>query len=118
MRKNVIQLIRITYDSDKKKGVNSVVGTVKLVKPHLSGELQKSLTPEEIEQFEAWLKTRHRADNLRDELAALTLAESMLAAERWFESEGDSDAARQVAAGYVAQWQSLRKVMVKNGLLD
>jgi hypothetical protein len=118
VRQNVIQLIRVTYDSEKKKGVNSVIGTVKLIKPHLSGELQKSLTPEEIVEFEAWLTTRHRADKLRDELAALTLAETMLAAERWFELEGDSDAARQIAAGTLAQWQSLRKVMVKNGLLD
>lgn len=118
VRKNVIQLIRITYDPEKKKGVNSVIGTVRLVKPQLSAELQKSLKPEEIEEFEAWLKTRHRADKLRDELSALTLTESMLAAERWFESEGDSNTARQVAAGYVAQWQSLRKVILKNGLLD
>jgi hypothetical protein len=118
VRKNVIQLIRVTYDAEKKKGASEVVGTVRASKPILSGELQKSLTPEEMEEFESWLKTRHRADTLRDELAALTLVDAMSAAERWFETEGNSNAARMVAAGFVRQWQSLRKVMVKSGLLD
>lgn len=84
----------------------------------LSTELSKSLTPDELNEFDAWLKTRHRADLLRDELAALTLAESMVAAERWLEAEGNTNSARMIAAGFVTQWQSLRKMMVKRGLLD
>jgi hypothetical protein len=48
VRKNVIQLIRVTYDAGKKKGVNTVVGSVRLNRPELSAELQLALTPAEV----------------------------------------------------------------------
>ena len=48
-RQNVIQLIRTTYESEKKRGVNSIVGTVPLSKPVLSAELQGQLTSQEAE---------------------------------------------------------------------
>lgn len=118
VRKNVIQLIRTTYDAGKKKGVNTVVGTVKLAKPVIAADLAAMLTPAEAAEFDTWLKTQHRADSLREELAALGLAETMASAECWFARTGDSLAARIAAADIVAQWQSLRRVMTKNGLLD
>jgi hypothetical protein len=117
VRKNVVQLIRVSYDASKKRGVNTVVGAVKLVRPDLSAELQALMSPEEVVEFQNWLTTRHRADTLRDELAALTLADSMADAERWFEREGASQAAWVAATSIVMQWQSLRRRMVKNGLL-
>ena len=118
VRKNVIQLIRITYDAGKKKGVNTVVGSVRLNRPELSAELQLALTPDEVAGFSAWLNTRHRADVLREELAALTLVETLTSAERWFEREGDSEVARAAATDIVTQWQSLRRQMAKSGLLS
>jgi hypothetical protein len=118
VRKNIIQLIRVAYDPSKKKGVNTVVGSVRLGKPDLPAELQLVLTPAEVAEFNAWLNTRHRADILRDELAALTLAETLAHAERWFEREGDSNVARTVATDIFAQWQSLRRQMTKSGLLS
>jgi hypothetical protein len=117
VRKNVIQLIRIAYDADKKKGVNTVVGSVKLARPELTDELRRSLSPEEVAEFEAWVGTHHRAETLRDELAALTLADTMTRAERWFRRKGGSHAAQATAAEVVGQWQSLRRTLVKNGLL-
>ena len=118
VRKNIIQLIRVAYDPSKKKGVNTVVGSVRLGKPDLPAELQLVLTPAEVAEFNAWLNTRHRADILRDELAALTLVETLANAERWFEREGDSNVARTVATDIFAQWQSLRRQMTKSGLLS
>ena len=118
VRKNVIQLIRVAYDPGKKKGVNTVVGSVRLHKPELSPDLQLALTPTEVAEFNAWLNTRHRADVLREELAALTLVETLSSAERWFEREGDSEVARTAAADSVAQWQSLRRQMARSGLLS
>ena len=88
VRKNVIQLIRTNYDETKKKGVNTIIGVVKLAKPELSTELRQVLTSEEVAAFEAWINTKHRTNVLREELAALTLAETLNLAEKWFEREG------------------------------
>jgi DNA-binding transcriptional regulator GbsR (MarR family) len=118
VRKNVIQLIRTTYDPGKKKGVNTTVGAVKLARPELSSEVRRELTPEELSEFETWVETHHRTNTLREELAALTLSEAMAQAEKWFEREGDSISARAAAADIVFQWQSLRKLLAKKGLLD
>lgn len=118
LRKNVIQLIRTTYNESKKKGDNVIVGTVKLSKPQLSDELQAKLSSEEINAFETWLTTQHRTEMLRAELAALTLAETMHIAQIWFEREGQSIAAQNAAADIMNVWQSLRRALTKQALLD
>ncbi len=118
IRKNVVQLIRVRYDAGRKKGVNTVVGTVKLVNPVLTNELQAALTPAELAEFRAWLSSQHRSELLREELTALTLAEAMARATRWFEREGDTQAARIAASEIVVQWQALRRRLAKAGLLD
>jgi hypothetical protein len=118
IRKNVIQLIRVSYDAGKKKGVNTVVGSVRLSNPKLSEELRASLSTAEIEEFNSWLRTQHRVESLRDELAAMTLAENLSRAARWFQKEGGSESAHSTAAEIVAQWQSLRRLLVRNGLLE
>ena len=48
IRKNVIQLIRTTYDESKKKGNSAIIGTVPMAKPQLSEELRRKLTVEEV----------------------------------------------------------------------
>ncbi len=118
LRKNVIQLIRIAYDDAKKKGNNTVIGTVKLSNPVLSDELRLKLTSEEIKAFDVWLNTRHRTDRLREEMAALTLAENMALAEKWFEREGDSRGAQIVVNDIVPQWHNMRRLLIKKGLLE
>lgn len=118
IRKNVVQLIRTTYDASKKKGVNTTVGAVKLGNPELTPELQRDLTAEEIAEFESWVKTQHRATMLREELAAMSLAETISQAEKWFEREGDSADARTLSTEIIFQWQSLRRLFAKHGLLD
>lgn len=118
VRKNVIQLIRIAYDGSKKKGVTSVVGTVRLNNPELSPELRQLLTSEEVASFEQWVSAQHRAEMLREELAALTLAENMAKAQQWFEREQADSALQASAAEIVSQWQALRRVFVKKGFLD
>ena len=118
VRKNVVQLIRTTYDKSRKKGNNAIIGTVRLAKPELSAELRRELKAEEIAAFDAWVKTQRHTDALREELAALTLAETVARAERWFEREGDSVAARAAVAEVVLQWQTLRRLLARKGLLD
>ncbi len=118
VRKSVIQLIRVDYDSRRRKGVNRIVGTVSLSSPQLSESLRDELSSQEVDEFHLWLNTRHREERLREELAGLTLPTLMAQAERWFEREGDSQATRLAAAAVVAQWQSLRRLLVKKGFLD
>lgn len=118
LRKNVIQLIRTTYNESKKKGDNVIVGTVKLSKPQLSDELRQKMTAEERAAFEMWITTQHRTEMLRAELAALTLAETMMLAEAWFEREGQSVAARMAATDIMSVWQGLRRVLAKKTLVD
>ena len=118
VRKNVIQLIRTNYDDRKKKGVNTIIGNVKLAKPELSPDLLQNLTAEEIAAFEIWAKTQLRAEVLREEVAALTLAETMDLAGKWFEREGNSEAAQATASHITFHWQTMRKIFIKNGLLN
>lgn len=118
IRKNVIQLIRTTYDNSKKKGNNAIVGTVILSAPELTDELALKMTDAEISAFQTWLQTHHRTVMLREEMAALTLAETMDLAEKWFERENDSSVAQSVAQDIIFRWQSLRKMFVKKGLLE
>jgi hypothetical protein len=118
LRKNVIQLIRTTYNESKKKGDNVIVGTVKLNNPVLCDELREKLKTEEISAFESWLASQHRTEMLRAELAALTLAQTMLAAQTWFERETDLEQARASAADIMNAWQSLRRVLAKKILID
>jgi len=118
VRKNVVQLIRTTYDVERKRGVNTIVGTVSVTNPELTRELSEALTEEEAIEFQSWVATRHRANELREELAALTLADAMGQAKRWFERENGSVAARAAATEVIFQWQGLRRLLAKQGLLD
>lgn len=118
VRRNVIQLIRTTYDESRKKGNSAVIGTVKLASPELTDELRRDLTPDEAAEFASWVETRHRANALREELAALTMVETMAQVEKWFEREGNSPAARKAATDIFFHWQALRRLLAKNGLLD
>jgi len=117
-RQNVIQLIRTTYESEKKRGVNSIVGTVPLSKPVLSAELQGQLTSQEAEAFDAWLQTEWRTQQLRLELAALSLPETLELAADWFEQNAESLSARALAEEVAKQMQTLRRKLKTKGLLD
>jgi hypothetical protein len=118
VRKNVVQLIRTTYNDSKKRGEASIVGTVRLVKPELTEKLSTLLTVEEIKEFNCWRLTQHRTEMLQEELAALTLVDTIQKATKWFEREGDSEIAHTTANNLTSNWQALRKVLIKNHLLD
>ena len=118
IRKNVIQLIRTTYDDTKKKGVNSIIGTVQLATPIISDNLREQLSPEEINVFDNWLNNQHRIIRLREEIAALSLTENLALAEKWFENNTDINSASSLVPDIISHWQSFRKVLAKKGLLD
>lgn len=118
-RRHVVQLIRMTYDSTIRRGRAEVVGSVKLADPVLPDVLRTKLTSAELSEFETWVATRHRANWLKQELAALTLADQMEQAQLWFERQDEGkEAARLVADGLLHSWQSLRRVLKQRGLLE
>jgi hypothetical protein len=118
VRKNVIQFVRVTYSPAKKAGVHELVGKLPLSRPVLSDELRSLLTADELAQFDQWLNAQHYVAQLRDDLAALTLPEAMQASERWLERVGASPSAQRLANEVVVQWHSLRRTLVKQGLMS
>jgi hypothetical protein len=117
IRKNVVQLVRTTYDPTDKKPKAAVVGRIPLGNPEVTESLRGALTPEEAVELEDWIAGQHRVAMLREELAALSLADQMDMAERWFARQGDSRAATAAAAEMLPAYQRLRKTLKSKGLL-
>ena len=118
VRKNVVQLVRNTYDAKTKKAVASVVGRMPLAEPVLTNEISGMLTSDEVAETKEWIETQHRLAALRSELAALQLAESLDLATQWFDRNPESKAARNEAPQIVQSWQRLRAVLKKKGFIE
>ena len=116
-RKNVIQFIRTSYDENTKAAKSMVVGRIPLAEPEIDDELRAKLTDSELAEAQVWIEGQGRVARLREELAALTLAETLEAATSWFAKQGDSAVASMAVAKILPQMQALRKTLKKNGLL-
>ena len=117
IRKNVVQLVRTTYNPLTKKPRTKIVGRMQLKQPRLSKELKSKLTEDEIAEAEEWINGQFRVNSLKEELAALTLSESILAANRWFSRNADNPAAMEIALQLLPAFKDLRKVLRGKGLL-
>ena len=117
LRKNVVQLVRTSYDPDRKKAKTTVVGRMPLSQPKLSPELKSKLTEAEIAETEAWIDGQYRMNSLKEELAARTLPESISAAHRWFSRNADDPAAAAIIPQLLPALQALRKMLRRQGLL-
>lgn len=117
VRKNVIQLVRTTYDSATGKPRAQVVGRMPLAAPEVTPQLRESLTASEIVEAQSWISTQHRTAMAREELAALTLGETLELANRWFNRNGDATVSAAVAAQLLPPWQALRRTLKNQGFL-
>ena len=117
LRKNVVQLVRTSYDSDKKRPRTTVVGRMPLKQPKLSPELKSKLTEDEIAETKEWIEGQFRMNSLRDELAARTLPESIAAAHRWLSNNADNPAAAAIVPQLLPALQAMRKMLRRKGLL-
>jgi len=117
-RKNVVQLVRNTYDPGSKKAVASVVARMPLAEPVLTEEIRNLLTEPEVQEVVAWIEDQHRVAVLRGELAVLELADNLALAARWFERNADSNVARNTAPQILQSWQRLRMTLKKAGLFE
>ena len=118
LRKNVVQLVRTSYNPDSKRPKTTVVGRMPLSQPKLSPELKGKLTEAEIVETEEWIEGHYRLNSLKEELAALTLPESISAAHRWFSRNADNPAAAAIIPQLLPALQALRKMLRKQGLVD
>lgn len=112
-RKNVIQFVRTTYNRETKKPQAVVVGSIPSGNAVIGDELRSKLSEEEIIQAETWIKQQHHTTLLREELAALTLAETLMLANNWFTRQGDTDAAHIAVVDILPALQLLRKSLNK-----
>ena len=117
LRKKVVQLVRTLYNPDTKKPKTVVVGRMQLKQPTLSPELKSKLTEEEIAEAEEWIGGQFRINSLKEELAVLTLSESISAANRWFSRNADNPAATAIALQLLPAFKTLRKMLRGKGLL-
>ena len=117
LRKNVVQLVRTLYNPDTKKPRTVVVGRMPLKQPKLLPELESKLTEDEIAETEEWIEGQFRMNSLKEELAALTLPESISAANRWFSRNTDNPAATAIALQLLPAFKTLRKMLRGKGLL-
>jgi hypothetical protein len=118
VRKNVIQFIRTNYDPATKKPKVVVVGRVALNNPVIPHNLREALSAEELIEAENWIKYQHHITALREELAALTLAENLSLANNWFSRQGESEAASLAMANLLPELQALRKTLKNINLVD
>lgn len=112
-RKNVIQFVRTTYNQETKKPKAMVVGTIPLGRAVIGDDLRAKLSEEEIIQAETWIKHQHHAALLKEELEALTLANTLRLANNWFTRQGNTEAAHIAAADILPELQLLRKTLNK-----
>ena len=117
-RKYVVQLVRTSYNPVTKRPRSEVVGRMRLKQPELTPELREKLTDNEIDEVEDWIEGQHRMNSLKEELAALTLPESIATANRWFSLNADHPAAIAVVPQLLTELQSLRKTLRKFDLLE
>ncbi len=117
LRKKVVQLVRTLYNPDTKKPRTVVIGRMLLKQPKLSPELQSKLTEDEIEEAEEWIEGQFRMNSFKEELAALTLSESISAANNWFSRNTDNPAAMAIALQLLPAFKTLRKMLRGKGLL-
>jgi len=117
VRQNVVQLVRTTYDPATKKPKASVVGRMPLDAPALTQSLRQVLSPSELREAEAWIAKHGRLQLLREEFAALTLAENLSRAERWLGRNAELVSAPAVIGDFLPALQQLRRALRKRGYL-
>ena len=119
IRENMVQLIRTEYDPATKKPKATIVGRLNRAKPEaISDDIKKALTKEEFTELTGWVAGNLRLQSLKEEMAALSLPDTFVLAEKWFARQKGSDIARTTAGQVVANWQSLRGQLTKHKLLD
>lgn len=116
-RQKVVQLIRTVYDPVEKRPKATVLGRLSLDKPVLTEQLRALLTEAEVKEAEAWIANHERTVHLREEFAAMTLADNFVLAQAWLTRNADSPAAMAVVSALLPAIQDFRKFLKSSNLL-
>jgi hypothetical protein len=117
-RKNIVQVVRTTYDPATKGPRTEIVGRLLRSDPKAAPELLAACTAEEAEEVQRWIGTHLKADAVAVEHAARSLAGQIAKAAEWFSVTDDLDSAHLVVAEIHQQWSKLRAQLRRRGLLD
>jgi len=111
IRKNVVQLVRTEYNPETQRPKTTVVGKMPLSNPVITQKLAELLSADELEETKAWINHINRITLLQEEIAALTLADTLNLANRWFKRQGESEAALAAAADLGHELNAIRKTL-------
>jgi hypothetical protein len=117
-RKNVVQVVRTTYDPATKGPRTEIVGRLLRSDPKAEPEWLAACTPAEVEEVQRWIGSHLKADAVAVEHAARSLADQIAKAAEWFSATDDLDSARLLAAEVHHQWSKLRSQLRRRSLLD
>lgn len=116
-RQKVVQLIRTIYDPAEKRPRTVVVGRLSLDKPELSAELRAQLSESEVRETEAWIRNHERTALLREEFAALTLADTLNLTQSWLGRNAEKPEAAAVVSALLPAFHDFRKFLKTSNLL-
>jgi len=117
-RKNIVQVVRTTYDPATKRPRTEIVGRLLRSDPKADPELMLACTPAEVEEVHRWIGSHMKTEAVAAEHAARSLAGQMAKAGDWFAATDDLDAARILAAELHQQWSKLRSQLRRRRLLE
>jgi hypothetical protein len=117
-RKNIVQVVRTTYDPATKKPRSEIVGRFSRSDEKPAPEALAECTPAEVEEVHRWIAGNMKANSVGIEHAARSLSGQIAKAAEWFETTDDMDSARLLAMEVLQPWARLRSQFRRRGLLD
>ena len=117
-RKNLVQVVRTTYDPATKRPRTEIVGRLLRSDPRADPALLAACTPAEVEEVRRWIGSHMKAEAVAAEHAARSLAGQMAKAADWFAATDDLESARLLAAELHQQWSKLRSQLRRRSLLE
>lgn len=115
-RGNNIQVVKSQKIGLDDKAKSVPLGSINRATLKISDKLRNNCTPAELAEIESWVKRYRAIDDVRRHHAAVTLAEQMAAAAKWFE-QSTPDEARPIADDVMATSVLLRRVLNRRGLI-
>jgi len=117
-RKNIVQVVRTTYDPARKRPRTEIVGRFLRSDEKPAPEALAECTPAEVEEVHRWIASNMKANSVAIEHAARSLSDQIAKAAEWFDTTDDLDSARLLAMEVLQQWAQLRSRLRRRGLLD
>ncbi len=117
-RKNLVQVVRTTYDPATKRPRTEIVGRLLRSDPRADPALLSACTPAEVEEVHCWIGSHMKAEAVAAEHAARSLAGQMAKAADWFAATDDLESARLLATELHQQWSKLRSQLRRRSLLE